>query len=194
MKILSERQECIVRAALEIIARRGIRNLTTKNLARAVGVSEPALYRHFKSKHEVLVSIVRHYRRTVMEILERHSAAKGPRVEAIGSIYGSLFREFTDRPELSMVVFTEELFRHDAAVSKEALDTVELMHAHILGMIQAGARKGEIRTDISAKHLAWMVMGTMRMLVARWRMSGHSFNLPREGALAMKSIQKTIGT
>ena len=44
---LSKRQKEIIGAAISLIAQNGIEGLTTKALAAAVGISEPALYRHF---------------------------------------------------------------------------------------------------------------------------------------------------
>ena len=42
------RQEEIILKSMEIIAREGIAALTIKNISGKVGVSEAALYRHFK--------------------------------------------------------------------------------------------------------------------------------------------------
>jgi AcrR family transcriptional regulator len=45
-----DRKLAIVRAALPLFARHGFAKTTTKDLARAAGVSEPLLYKHFPSK------------------------------------------------------------------------------------------------------------------------------------------------
>ena len=58
MNRLSLRQQEIIDSALEIIAEKGIENFTIKNLARARGVSEPSLYRHFESKENILILII----------------------------------------------------------------------------------------------------------------------------------------
>ncbi|MBN1948990.1 MAG: helix-turn-helix transcriptional regulator, partial [Candidatus Cloacimonetes bacterium] len=59
---LSERQQQIVNTAIRIIAGQGIQHLTTKNLAGAIGISEAALYRHFSSKHEILLAVLDAFR------------------------------------------------------------------------------------------------------------------------------------
>ena len=46
----SDRQIEIMEAATQRIDHYGIQELTIKNLASDIGVSEAALYRHFKSK------------------------------------------------------------------------------------------------------------------------------------------------
>ena len=55
---LSKRQHEIVDAAIELAARQGMANLTVKNLSAAVGVTEPALYRHFSGKNAIVSAMI----------------------------------------------------------------------------------------------------------------------------------------
>src|SRR5271156_12217 len=52
-----DRKLAIVAAALPLFARKGYAETTTKELARAAGVSEPLLYRHFPSKEALYDAI-----------------------------------------------------------------------------------------------------------------------------------------
>jgi len=52
-----DRKLAIVKAALPLFARKGFAETTTKDLARAAGVSEPLLYRHFPSKEALYLEI-----------------------------------------------------------------------------------------------------------------------------------------
>lgn len=52
-----ERKAAIVRAALPLFARKGYAETTIKELARAAGVSEPLLYKHFPSKEALYAEI-----------------------------------------------------------------------------------------------------------------------------------------
>ena len=45
----TERQQEIINKSIEIIATKGIQGLTIKNLSKEIGVSEPAIYRHFEN-------------------------------------------------------------------------------------------------------------------------------------------------
>src|SRR5579864_6773493 len=52
-----DRKRAIVLAALPLFARQGYAETTTKELARAAGVSEPLLYKHFPSKEALYLEI-----------------------------------------------------------------------------------------------------------------------------------------
>lgn len=53
-----ERRAAIIDAAVRLFAERGFRGTTTRELAAAVGVSEPVLYQHFKTKRELYTAII----------------------------------------------------------------------------------------------------------------------------------------
>ena len=52
------RRAAIVDAAIKLFSQNGFRGTTTKQLAQAVGVSEPVLYMHFATKSELYSAII----------------------------------------------------------------------------------------------------------------------------------------
>jgi len=50
-------REHILEEATRLIAERGFRNTTMKAVAEAVGITEPAVYRHFPGKEQLLVAV-----------------------------------------------------------------------------------------------------------------------------------------
>jgi AcrR family transcriptional regulator len=54
----AERRQSIVDTAIRLFAERGFRGTTTRELASAVGVSEPVLYQHFKTKKDLYAAIL----------------------------------------------------------------------------------------------------------------------------------------
>lgn len=181
MKTLTGRQHEILNAALDIMADRGIQRMTIKNLAEAVGVSEPALYRHFRSKFDILMSILSWYRQFIRDIIVNRHLPDTTVMERIGYFYDAMFASFIERPAVSMVIFSEDLFHYDKRLSKEVNGIIEMTHDHIHTLLRNGVRNGSVRRDIPSKQLAWIVMGTMRLLITKWRIAGYSFDLAGEG-------------
>ncbi len=71
MKKFTERQQQIVEIAIKLIADKGIQNLTTKNLAKEIGISEPAIYRHFSNKLEILKAVITNFQIKMKPALEK---------------------------------------------------------------------------------------------------------------------------
>jgi len=53
-----DRKAAIVEAAVRLFAEKGFRGTTTRELAAAVGVSEPVLYQHFSTKGDLYSAII----------------------------------------------------------------------------------------------------------------------------------------
>jgi TetR/AcrR family transcriptional regulator len=53
-----ERRQALVATALKIFSARSYRGVTTAEIAREAGVSEPILYRHFASKRELYLACI----------------------------------------------------------------------------------------------------------------------------------------
>jgi AcrR family transcriptional regulator len=70
-----ERGERIVDAALGVFSRRGYRGATTRELARAAGVTEVTLFRHFPAKEKLFAAVLDKY--SILPIL-RDEVAEGP--------------------------------------------------------------------------------------------------------------------
>src|SRR5687767_11188001 len=55
----AQRREQLMDVATKLFARNGYEATTTAAIAEAAGVTEPILYRHFKSKQEMFIAIVK---------------------------------------------------------------------------------------------------------------------------------------
>src|SRR3989304_863625 len=78
----TRRQE-ILTEARQIVATHGMHGLTIKSLARATGVSEGALYRHFEGKDEILLGLIDDMEETLFETLEKAEGQGGSALDRL---------------------------------------------------------------------------------------------------------------
>jgi len=186
------RSEQIVRVAIKLLSEGGIAALTTKNLAKAVGVTEPALYRHFNSKLDILVAILNHFEKQMCSLFEKGIDEEVAVLDQIQMVYNRVFRSFSAQPALASVVFSEELFRHDKRLSEQVAHIMDTVEGRILNLLRSKKGRTECRSDVPAKDLARVVMGSLRFIVTRWRLSGYEFDLEKEGAAFWQSLRLMI--
>ncbi len=87
----------IEREALRLFAARGVNATSIRDIAAAVGVSEPALYRHFKSKDDIARSV-----------FTQHYADLARRVRAITAMPKNFAEKITALVQLFCQLFDEE--------------------------------------------------------------------------------------
>jgi len=185
---LSKRQIDIIEATTKLIGESGIQNLTIKNLAAEMGFSEPALYRHFKGKTEILKSVLIYYKEKLGKELKRIVNSDLSGLKKINKMVAFQFKHFTNFPAIVMVIFAETSFQYDSELSKVVSEIMTQKKIMVSNIIKEGQNEGSVRNDINAEQLTTIVMGGMRLTVLEWRLSGFSFNLIKKG----KELRNTI--
>ncbi|MBI4198635.1 MAG: TetR/AcrR family transcriptional regulator, partial [Chloroflexi bacterium] len=77
------RRREILAEARQIVATHGMHGLTVKTLARATGVTEGALYRHFEDKRAILLGLIDDMEETLFETLEKAEGQGGSALERL---------------------------------------------------------------------------------------------------------------
>lgn len=101
---MSEQRERILSSACEMYLRDGLDGFSMRKLARILGVTAPALYRHYESKERVLLDVVREGYRTLIQYL--HRALQGRTPEDRFRLAGEGFLDFAlEHPRYYEVLF-----------------------------------------------------------------------------------------
>ena len=190
--MLSERQQQIIEESINIIDEKGIQGLTIKNLSKAIGISEPGIYRHFESKTEILLSILNNFKEMAEMLSGMMRDYEGTAFEKIDFMFSRMLDLFTETPSMVSVIFSEEIFKNEELLK---LNITEIMNIHaqtIEYIIAKGQDENNVRKDIEVKTLALMIMGSLRLLVKRWYINNHNFDLNNEGNKLIQGLDKIL--
>lgn len=190
--MLSERQEQIINESIKLIAEKGIQGFTIKNLSKAIGISEPAIYRHFDSKTHILLSILDSFTEMAEMLSGLIDNNKLSAVQKISYMFNRMVDMFNKTPSLVSVIFSEEIFKNEEILKNKIIHILNKNEETLEAIIKKGQEKNEIRTDLSEKSLALVVMGPLRLLVKRWDLNAHNFNLKKEGKILLETINKIL--
>lgn len=190
--MLTERQEEIIETALELIDAEGIQGLTIKNLSKRIGISEPAIYRHFDSKIHIITTVLEMLKKNSESIFNLKISENENSVEEISELFKSHFTLFINKPVLASVIFSEELFKNETVLKEKVNEVITHNNEILVSIIKAGQERNEIRQDIEAGDLSIFIMGTLRLYVKKWQLSGLSFNLKQEGNRIIEMIKTLI--
>ena len=106
-KSAEERREDVLVAARDVFAERGLSGASTDEIARRAGISQPYLFRLFRTKKELFIASVERCFAETRETFEQ--AAEGKTGEealrAMGQAYGELIRSNPNRLRTQMQTF-----------------------------------------------------------------------------------------
>lgn len=80
----------IVEEALSLFAQKGYKGTSVKNIADAVGIKDSSLYKHYKSKQEILDTIIQTIEDRIMEMSQNYGLPIGTDYEEMVKFYAQL--------------------------------------------------------------------------------------------------------
>ena len=167
-RTVDDRRAQILRAALEVFARKGFDAATNKDIARAAGITPGLIYHYFKNKRDLLV-----------EAMELHSPVKAirsvnPEMLALppGDFLPRILRELLDVLEgdefLSMLrVFLPEAI-HNGTMSPSVFSAMTGASGFLQRYLEDRMEAGQLR-PADAALTSHLVLGSLMDLVLRRR-------------------------
>ncbi len=189
----SVRQIEIIEAATKRIDEHGIQDLTIKTLAGDLKLSEAALYRHFKSKNEILLGLLTYFIEEMKGRLDTIISNKDRNPsELLKDLFDSQLRTFVNRPSVVSVIFSESIFQFDRELLSTISSMMDLMQNHIGSIVKKGQENGYFSKIVDVSTITIIVMGGMRITVLKWKLSGHKSDLIYDGSKVLSGILKMI--
>jgi TetR/AcrR family fatty acid metabolism transcriptional regulator len=191
----SERQIEIIEAATKRIDEHGIQDLTIKTLAADLNLSEAALYRHFKSKNEILLGLLTYFIEEMKGRLDviLSNKDRSPS-ELLKDLFDSQLKTFVQKPSVVSVIFSESIFQFNKELSSTVSSMMELMQNHIESIVKKGQANGSFSKMVGVSTTTTIIMGGMRITVLKWKLSGHKSDLIKDGTKVLNGILKMIET
>lgn len=191
----SERQIEIIEAATKRIDEHGIQDLTIKTLAADLNLSEAALYRHFKSKNEILLGLLTYFIEEMKGRLDEilYNKDRSPS-ELLKDLFDSQLKTFVQKPSVVSVIFSESIFQFNKELSSTVSSMMELMQNHIESIVKKGQANGSFSKIVGVSTTTTIIMGGMRITVLKWKLSGHKSDLIKDGNKVLNGILKMVET
>ena len=172
------RQGQILNAARKVIVKYGSEHVTVKRIAKEVGISEAAVYRHFTSKRAILSSLADQIEELLLGDLEAEVAASGgTALETLDRVLRNHLSAVEQRRGISFLVIAEIISLGDKKLNGKMSDIISKYSNRIADLISQGVKAGEVRKDTDPEVAATVFFGTIQALVDSWHLSNYSFDL-----------------
>lgn len=178
-KSTGARKTQIIAAARKLIIRKGSEHLTVRAIAKEVEITEAAIYRHFKSKREILLFLMSHIMDTMLKEAQTHAESGLPALETIHIILAEHLTDIEQRRGMSFHVLAEIISLGDKKLNRDVYQKLQLYVDRLKALLQEGVRQGSIRENIDHAAAALLLFGMIQGLVNYWALSNCSFDLGR---------------
>ena len=189
-KSVKERKEEVFNVISQIITEKGLSEVSTVEVAKRLGVSQPAIYKYFKNKDEMIIYYIKHLKDLLNEILKK--AEKGKNTEdKIRIIFTEHFRLLERTKILPRIVFSDVVYLGDPDKKSSLKDAVFFYRDGIKSIISDGIEKGEVK-NIDPEYGVRVVIGSILSSTLFWMLNDMKYRIIDEVDFLMDNIKKTI--
>lgn len=163
-------------SALHLFVSQGYRSTNLEQIAGDAKLSKGAVYFYFGSKESVLLELLKRVQAIVVDEALQTARTAGPKAadQIVAFLHHQAKLGVTHRDEvLLLILMSLEFGATKGAVSKVTHTIYQRLYAFVEKIIRAGRASGELRTDLSPRELASIIMANHDGTFLEWyRRSG----------------------
>jgi len=171
------RKKQIMDAARKLIMRSGSEHVTVRNMAKEVGISQAAIYRHFKSKTEILSFLADSVADGLLHDIDIARTVGFPSLDIIDEILRMHLSRIEQKRGMSFLVLAEIISFGDNSLNKKVSGHIHIYVGRLRLLLSDGVRAGLVRQDIDLDAAALLLFGMIQGLVNIWALNGYKFDL-----------------
>lgn len=153
------RQEQIKQAVLEIIFADGVKHLSISNLAKRIEMSDGAIFRHFRTKQDIIVSIIDDVQKDFISHLRSiANSTDEPEVRLENFIYTSVDYLIANKG-ITMLLFSEATYHNDNLLKEKLFQIFNNQKKLISKIILDGIAVAKWDEKIPVEYVAMLYMG-----------------------------------
>lgn len=176
-----DRKAQIVAEVLRLADEIGPDRLSTTDVARAIGLSQPAIFRHFPTKSALWLAVAEDIAMRLRDAwADAGAQATTPRARLKALIEAQL-TAIAERPALPSILFSRELQVDNPALRDVFHGLLGSFQVHLVAAIRDQQRAGGLRADISAQDIAILLTSLVQGVAIRWTLGARAFPLVQEG-------------
>lgn len=151
-----QRKQYIIQITKEILREKGYLDTSMDEIAAKVGISKVTLYKHFKSKEDLVYEIVASEMELILKGLDEQLNSNTQLLEKLEIIFEHGYRKFFRKESFILLsIFTnqEESLAFLKNKRKEMLELEQKLKARIIPLFEEGQQQGIIDQQVPASIL-----------------------------------------
>lgn len=176
-----ERKAQIVAEVLRLADEIGPDRLSTTDVARAVGLSQPAIFRHFPTKGALWFAVAEDI---AARLRQNWAAAEAQTTEPSKRLQALIEAQLTAiarTPALPSILFSRELQVDNTALRDVFRELLATFHGRLVAALRDQQASGDLRSDVAAEDVAMLLTSLVQGVAIRWTLGARGFSLVDEG-------------
>jgi AcrR family transcriptional regulator len=161
----AERKALIVQAVIALAAERNPEKITTAAVAEHMGLSQGALFKHFATKEEIRLEVMRWSAAQLLKTISDATERICDPIEALEAAFRAHLNFAFRLPGVPRIVFSELQREGDTPVKQAARDLMKNYSGQLCAWLKEAQKIGLARKDLNAQTSAMAMIGIIQGLI-----------------------------
>lgn len=190
-KPAEDRKTEIVEALLDLADRIGPDRLTTNDIAREVGVTQAAIFRHFPTKAELWSEAGEVIALRLTEAWQQALASGTTPKARLRALIAAQLKQIETAPALPAILHSRELNVDNADLRDRFRGLLALYQGHLVATLEGMVADGSMTRHVRPQDAAVLLTSLVQGIAIRWSLGSRGFALQAEG-LRLLDVQLAL--
>ena len=184
-----DRKAEIVATTLRLADKLGPDRLTTQAIADAVGLTQPAIFRHFPTKQALWQAVAESIDETMTAAWQTALTSNSSPQDRLIALIKTQLGQIERNPAIPAILHSRELQTENADLRQRFKSLMMRFQGLLLTELTAAHDAGLIRGDVGPEDAAVLLISLVQGLAIRWSLSNRSFALEADGIRLLVDTQ-----
>ncbi len=185
------RKEIILQQAMELIIENGLGGLTMSNVARRMEFTEPAMYRHFKNKQDLVINLIQRVSGCMEEVFNQFDQDDQPEV-FFQKYFEALLIYFEKVRGVTLLFLSESSF-NSAQATRDELQLMFIgQNQRISAYLEKAKARGEVLPEVDPTAAALVFLGMVQAITTRFLLSSYNIGTLQSSRPALDIFLKGV--
>jgi len=175
------RKREIIEVSLKIVDKYGIKGMTVARIAKEVGFTESALYRHFQSKKEIIQIILDEASHSAHQQLKEIIKSNKNAIDKLKSLLKIHLEFLEEFPGLFKIIYSDEIHIGEKSLLNRLESLINGLTDSIKKIINKGKKEGQFRSDVNSTLAAVNFLGIIQTSFTYWTIKNREISLCQTG-------------
>lgn len=188
-----ERRAVTVEAVIELAATQNPGEITTAAIAKHMGLTQGALFRHFPSKDAILQAVMKWVAERLLARVDKAAQAAGSPLAALEAVFMAHIDFVAQHPGVPRMLFGELQRAVDTPAKRMARTLIDRYGKRLAALIEKGKAQGELAAEVDTAAAVVLFIGSIQGLIMQSLLAGNTKRMRSDAPGAFAIYRRGIG-
>ena len=189
---IDQRKDYIVLTAIDLIHEKGIHNVSTKEIARRLGISEGLVFKIYPRKNDILMAVLEHFERYDKDMYQTAIEKNEDPMEAIRFIMEKYLMYYENYPAITSVYQIIDTLKGDLEIECKSREIYRNRQGFIKNLIVTAQETGRMKNTTAPDVVADILLSVLDGMCTKWRLMDYNFSLSERVNKGIKLLLEAL--